>query len=253
MKKYVVFLSLLLVTLTGAACAQEEGSTPTGELETLEQRASYAIGMNIAQGMKAQDVPVDVDLLIQGLRDAMGDGETRLDAQEMQTALQEFQQQMMQRAQAAREEAAQENEAEAKAFFAEHADAEGVTVTDSGIHYMVMEEGDGPKPTADDRVTVHYKGELLDGTVFDSSYDRGQPATFPVGGVIQGWQEALQLMPVGSKYKLWIPPELAYGASGQGPVIGPNEALVFEVELLEIAEEAEGQGGQGSAGGQGGR
>jgi len=246
LQKSFVVMALLLLVSTGIACAQNEGEADASEgtLESLEDRASYAIGMNMAQGMKSQDVPIDLDLLIQGMRDAFAEGETRLSPEEMQQALQEFQQMMVQRQQQARTAQGEENQQQADAFFAENKDNEGVMTTESGLQYMVLEEGDGPKPTVDDRVTVHYTGTLLDGTKFDSSVDRGQPATFPVKGVIQGWQEAIPLMPVGSKYKLWIPPDLAYGANGQGPVIGPNSALVFEVELLGIEDQqAEGAGG----------
>lgn len=239
LQKSFVVMALLLLVSTGIACAQNEGEADNsqGALESLEDRASYAIGMNMAQGMKSQDVPIDLDLLIQGMRDAFAEGETRLSPEEMQKALQEFQQMMVQRQQQARAAQGEENQKQADAFFAENKDKEGVMTTDSGLQYMVLEEGDGPKPSVDDRVTVHYTGTLLDGTKFDSSVDRGQPATFPVKGVIQGWQEAIPLMSVGSKYKLWIPPNLAYGANGQGPVIGPNAALVFEVELLGIEDQ----------------
>jgi FKBP-type peptidyl-prolyl cis-trans isomerase FklB len=254
-KSLVVTVMLYLISV-GVACAQSEQTAEGTEgaegatLGSLEERASYAIGMNMAQGMKSQNVPIDLDLLIQGMQDAYAGKETRLSVEQMQQALQEFQQMMVQRQQEARSAQGEKNKQEADAFFAENKEKEGVVTTDSGLQYMVMEEGDGPKPTPDDRVTVHYKGTLLDGTEFDSSYSRGQPATFPVNGVIKGWQEAIQLMPVGSKYKLWIPPDLAYGAQGQGPVIGPNQALVFEVELLKIEDKTDDSGaGSESQGG----
>jgi len=241
-QKSLVLLALLCLLSPGIACAQDEGEGAA--LDSLEKRASYALGMNMAQSMKAQDVPIDMELLIQGLRDAFAGAETRLSAEQVQQTLQEFQQMMMQRQQEARAAQGEKNKQEAEAFFAENKTKDGVVTTDSGLQYMVLEAGDGPKPTATDRVSVHYKGMLLDGTQFDSSYDRGQPATFPVNGVIQGWQEAVQLMPVGSKYKLWIPSDLAYGAGGQGPVIGPNAALVFEVELLSIEQDKEEDSGE---------
>lgn len=248
LQKSLVVMAVLLLVSTGVACAQNEGDESAGAsegaLESLEQRASYAIGMNMAQGMKSQDVPIDLDLLIEGLRDTFTESDTRLTAEQMQQALQEFQQMMVQRQQEARAAQGATNQQEAEAFFAQNKEQEGVTTTESGLQYMVVEEGDGPKPSATDRVTVHYTGTLLDGTKFDSSVDRGQPATFPVNGVIQGWQEALQLMSVGSKYKLWIPSDLAYGANGQGPVIGPNAALVFDVELLGIEDQGEGGASQ---------
>jgi len=243
LKRSLVVMAMLCLVSTGVACAQSEEESDEGStgaaLDSLEKRASYAIGMNMAQGMKSQDVPIDIDLLIQGLQDAFAGEDTRLSPDEMQQALQEFQQMMVQRQQEVQAAQGASNKQEADAFFAENKEKEGVVTTDSGLQYMVMEEGDGPKPTAEDRVTVHYKGTLLDGTEFDSSYSRGQPATFPVNGVIQGWQEAIPLMSVGSKYKLWIPPDLAYGPQGrQGSVIGPNQALVFEVELVAIEEQA---------------
>ena len=243
-QKSLVLLAFLCLVLPGIACAQdEEAAAPEGQaLDSLEKRASYALGLNMAQSMKAQAVPIDIELLIEGLKDAFTGAETRLTDQEVQQTLQEFQQMMMQRQQETRAAQGAENQQAAEAFFAENGAKEGVVTTESGLQYMVMQEGDGPKPSATDRVTVHYEGTLLDGTKFDSSYDRGQPATFPVNGVIQGWQEAVPLMSVGSKYKLWIPADLAYGANGQGPIIGPNAALVFEVELLSI----EGQAAEGS-------
>jgi len=238
LQKSFVVMALLLLVSTGIACAQNEGEADASEgtLESLEDRASYAIGMNMAQGMKSQDVPIDLDLLIQGMRDAFAEGETRLSPEEMQQALQEFQQMMVQRQQQARTAQGEENQQQADAFFAENKDNEGVMTTESGLQYMVLEEGDGPKPTVDDRVTVHYTGTLLDGTKFDSSVDRGQPFSFPLGGgrVIKGWDQGVVGMKVGGKRKLTIPPELGYGARGAGGVIPPNATLVFEVELLAV-------------------
>jgi len=245
MKKSFVLIALLLLTFATTACAQEAAKTAPAKPESMENRASYAIGMNMGRSMKDQEVPIDLDLLVQGIKDGLAGGETLLTDEEMQTAMQEFQQMMMKKQQDKQAAMAGENEKAADEFFATNKDKEGVVTTDSGLQYQVLTEGSGAKPTASDRVSVHYKGTLLDGTQFDSSYDRGQPATFPVSGVIPGWTEALQLMPVGSKWKLWIPPNLAYGERGQGP-IPPGSALVFEVELLSIGEPS---GNAGSSGG----
>lgn len=246
-KSIVAAVPLLLFSYS-AACAQDQSASGGAPLDTLEKRASYAIGMNFAQSMKSQKVPIDLELLIQGMRDAFGDGEPRMSQQEIQQAFQEFQSMMGERQKKEHDEQAAANQKQADEFFAENKSKPGVVTTDSGLQYMVMREGDGPKPTLQDRVSVHYTGTLLDGTKFDSSYDRNQPATFPVGGVISGWKEAIQLMPVGSKYKLWIPPDLAYGANGQGQVIGPNAALVFEVELLGIEDASSSGNAGGNAG-----
>lgn len=153
------------------------------------------------------------------------------------STLQEYQQKQLAVRQEEAQAAGSENQAAADAFFAKNASVEGVKTTESGLQYQVLTEAEGAKPGADDTVEVHYHGTLLDGTVFDSSYQRGETVSFPVGGVIPGWTEALQMMPVGSKWKLFIPPALAYGPGGAGQMIGPNSALIFDVELISIAGE----------------
>lgn len=245
MKKSLVLIALLFFTFATTACAQEAAESTPAKPESMESRASYAIGMNMGRSMKQQEVPIVLDLLIQGIKDGLAEGETLLTDEEMQNAMQEFQQMMVKKQQEMQASMASKNEKAAEEFFAANKDKEGVVTTDSGLQYQVLTEGSGPKPTASDQVTVHYRGKLLDGTEFDSSYDRGQPATFPVGGVIPGWTEALQLMTQGSKWKLWIPPNLAYGERGQGP-IPPGSALVFEVELLSIGDQSDSGGSSGS-------
>lgn len=245
MKTRVIPIALSILVLAAAACAQEEAAPEMAKPESLEDRASYAIGLNMGRQMTDQEVPINLDLLMQGIKDGMGDGETLLTNDEIQAAMQEFQQMMMQKAQENQAALAEEGKTAADEFLASNKDKEGVMTTESGLQYEVLTEGDGPKPTSSDTVTVHYTGTLLDGTEFDSSHKRGQPATFPVTGVIAGWTEALQMMPVGSKWKLYIPPDLAYGARGQGP-IPPNSLLTFEVELIGIADQSgEGEGGGG--------
>jgi len=201
-------------------------------LETLEQRFSYMVGLQLGQRMAEQGMgkDLDVDAFAQALRDVFAGQKPRLTAQEMQATMQEMQ--------TARQSAGEAKAAEAKAagaaFLAENGKKEGVQTTASGVQYIVVEEGTGAKPAAGDTVKVHYEGRLLNGTVFDSSLARGEPATFGVGQVIPGWQEVLQLMPVGSKYEVWIPSDLAYGPRGAGSDIGPHETLNFTIELLEI-------------------
>jgi FKBP-type peptidyl-prolyl cis-trans isomerase FklB len=224
----------LALLLAAPACAQEPAAA--AKPETLEQRASYAIGLNFAQNLKSQQVPVDAELLVRGLRDGLAGTTPALSAEELQSTMQAFQQQMTAKQQASRQEAATANAAKAEQFLAGNRSQPGVETTASGLQYQVLSEGDGPTPKATDRVKVHYRGTLLDGTQFDSSHDRGAPAVFGVSQVIPGWIEALQLMKVGSKWKLFVPPALAYKERGAGNVIGPNEVLVFEVELLGIEE-----------------
>ena len=246
MKKYALPLALAAV-VTLQACNQQAGdsaapapSAPAAaQLDTTEQRLSYGIAYTLGQRMKADEVPMDVDAFAAGLRDALTGAEPRLTEEEIGAEMQAYQEQAAAEQQAAQAALAEANEAAAVAFLAENATREGVVVTDSGLQYEIIEAGDGPIPGPDDTVEVHYSGTLIDGTEFDSSYTRGETVTFGVGQVIPGWTEALQLMPVGSKWKLVIPPELGYGAGGAGQVIGPNAALVFDVELISIPSQAD--------------
>ena len=204
--------------------------------EALQDKASYIIGLNLGQSLKTQDVPCSQDLIVQGLRDGLAGANPLLTPEEIQSAMQEFQQQMMTQQQAKRQAEGEKNLKSSQAFLDQNKARKEVKTTASGLQYEVLQEGKGEAPKATDQVTVNYRGTLPDGTVFDSSYDRGEPATFPVNGVIPGWVEALQLMKPGAKYKLYLPPALAYGERGAGGDIGPNQALVFEVELLSVSK-----------------
>lgn len=229
--------AVLAVAVGLVACQQSADDTAdNGEvsLDTPNSRLSYGVALGLGRNMANDGMDVDVDAFALGLRDAMSGADPRLSQEEIRAEMMAFQERVAGDREAAREAAAVANTEAAEAFFAENADREGVETTESGLQYEVIEAGDGPKPTADDQVEVHYRGTLLDGTVFDSSYDRGQPVTFGLEQVIDGWTEGLQLMNVGSKYKLYIPSELGYGAGGAGEAIGPNAALIFDVELLSI-------------------
>ena len=203
-------------------------------LTTDKEKASYALGMNIGRGLTKQPVDLDSAAVARGLKDAMSGGKTLLTDQEAAADLAQLQAQVKKATEAKVQELAAENQKAGTAFLAENRTKDGVVTLPSGLQYKVLTQGTGPKPTAMDTVVCQYKGTLLDGTEFDSSYKRGQPATFTVGRVIKGWTEALQLMPVGSKWQLFIPAELAYGERGAGNVIPPNATLVFEVELVSI-------------------
>lgn len=204
------------------------------ELNTEVEKVSYALGMDVGFSFQSLPAEIDIDALIQGISD-ISKGETpQLNEQEFAAEMQQFQAQMQQKQQEMKAEAEGQNKEAGDAYLAENKEREGVTVTESGLQYEVLVEGDGEIPTADKSVTVHYTGTLIDGTVFDSSVERGEPATFPVNGVIQGWIEALQLMAEGSKFRLVIPSNLAYGERGAGQQIGPHSTLVFEVELLSV-------------------
>jgi FKBP-type peptidyl-prolyl cis-trans isomerase FklB len=207
---------------------------PGAVLKTQKEKFSYALGMNIGASvganLKRQSVDVDANFLAQGLKDAMSGGKTRLTQEEAQAVLIEMQKQKM-------AEAAAKNKAEGAAYLTANKAKEGVVTLPSGLEYKILKEGTGPKPAATDSVVCNYRGTLINGTEFDSSYKRGQPATFPVNRVIKGWTEALQLMPVGSKWELFVPSSLAYGDEGApGGAIAPGSTLIFEVELLSIAE-----------------
>ncbi len=200
------------------------------ELNTLTQRLSYIVGENMANQLKADGLELDTDALVMAVTDVMAGNASRLSQEEKQSTVEEIQKASQEK----QAEVHAKNKAEGEAYLDANGKKEGVTTTDSGLQYKSLVSGDGEKPASSDTVKVHYKGTLIDGTVFDSSYDRGEPAVFPVTGVIPGWVEALQLMNVGDKFELTIPSELAYGAQGSGPVIGPDATLVFEVELLAI-------------------
>jgi FKBP-type peptidyl-prolyl cis-trans isomerase len=225
--------SIIVLALAVSACTSGGDTGSVGAPESLEERGSYALGFSAGQTLTAQGGEIDVDQLVAGLRDAFAGEEGHLTAEEIQTTMMEYQQAMAAAAEGRLAEEGAANKAAGDAFLAENADKPGVTVLDSGLQYEVLEEGDGASPLATDQVTVHYHGTLIDGRVFDSSVDRGTPATFALNGVISGWTEGVQLMKVGSKYRFFIPGELGYGPGGQG-VIGPNSTLVFEVELLAI-------------------
>lgn len=199
-------------------------------LDSVEAKGGYGIGLQIGQQLAGSGMEVEAEAVARGIFDVLNNNPPAIDINEVTKALQE----LGQRAEAAQAEAFKALEAENQAFLEENKKAAGVVVTDSGLQYEILTEGNGAKPTAESTVRVHYTGSLIDGTVFDSSVKRGTPAEFPVGGVIKGWTEALQLMPVGSKWRLTIPHNLAYGERGAGASIPPFATLVFEVELLDI-------------------
>lgn len=213
--------------------------TPLGQaeeltLETENQKASYLIGRNIGESMKADGLELDLDLLFTGLKEAAAGTESQIPDADAQAVMMKFQQDMQAKAQAKQAEIAAANAAKGKAFLEENGKREGVTTTESGLQYEVLTPAEGDKPAATDTVKVHYHGTLPDGTVFDSSVERGEPIDFPLNGVIKGWTEGVQLMSVGSKYKFTIPSELAYGDNPGGG--RPGGVLIFEVELLEITK-----------------
>lgn len=203
------------------------------ELETEEQKLGYMIGMDLGRSLKDMGADVDLDALFEAIRTVYADGTPAMTPEEANAIKQTFIQQRQAVAKAQQDALAAENLAASETFLAENATAEGVTTTASGLQYKVLTRGDGPTPSATDKVTVHYRGTLLDGTEFDSSYGRGEPISFELNRVIPGWTEGVQLMPVGSKYEFYIKPELGYGAAGGGR-IPPNSTLIFEVELLGI-------------------
>lgn len=202
--------------------------------ESQIEKVSYAIGNQIGNNLKSQEIKVDVDVFAAGVRDVLNNKEPKITQQDMQQAMMDMQKSRME----VREKEAEENGKKAKAWLEENGKKEGVKTTASGLQYKVLTEGNGKIPNEDDAVKVHYKGTLTDGSEFDSSYSRNEPAKFPLKGVIPGWTEALKLMKVGSKYELYIPPELAYGKVGR-PKIPANSVLVFQVELLEILAKEE--------------
>jgi FKBP-type peptidyl-prolyl cis-trans isomerase FklB len=204
------------------------------QLKDQKDKVSYSIGIDIGTTLKRQLIDVNADLLSKGIKDGLSGEKPLLNDEEVKATMSVFQKDMMAKQAAAKKATGEKNAAEGTKFLAANKAKEGVKTTASGLQYKVLKEGSGPTPKAADTVKVNYRGTTIDGTEFDSSYKRGQPATFPVNRVIKGWTEALQLMKPGSKYQLVIPADLAYGERGAGSDIGPNAALIFEVELLEV-------------------
>jgi FKBP-type peptidyl-prolyl cis-trans isomerase FkpA/FKBP-type peptidyl-prolyl cis-trans isomerase FklB len=229
----VAALSSLLLSL---ACAGDDA--PSGEsaaMETNDQKAAYGIGMNMGTQLRAANDRLDRAAFMRGFEDGMQGAESRIPESEVQAALMEFGSQLEAAENAARAAEGQENLAAGTAYLEQNRAKPGVTTTASGLQYEVLRAGDGERPSAESVVRIHYRGTLIDGTEFDSSYGRGEPAEFPIDGVIAGFSEALRLMPVGSQWRIVIPSDIAYGPSGSGP-IGPNSTLIFEIELLEIVD-----------------
>lgn len=222
-------VALLLPLVVLPACS----GGGIGELETFEDRAGYAIGLDVGRSLKNANVEINVEAFIQGMRDAMAGGDSLMTAEAAMAAIMEFQQKAQEAQETARVEEGNTNRTEGETYLAENGQREGVITTESGLQYRVVVQGEGPVPTPESQVRVHYRGTFINGEQFDSSYDRGEPAVFGVTQVIPGWTEVLQLMPVGSKFEVAIPGNLAYGPMGP-PNIGPDRTLLFEIELLGI-------------------
>ena len=205
-------------------------------LSTQKAKLSYALGMNIGAGVKSQPVDIDPDILARGMKDAMTGAKPLLTEDEAKAVLTQAQNELRQQQQAKTKQEGEANKKEGEAFLAANKTKEAVVTLPDGLQYKILTAGTGPKPTATDSVVCNYRGTLVNGTEFDSSYKRGQPVTFPVNGVIKGWQEALPLMPVGSKWQLFVPSDLAYGDHAMSADLGPNSTLIFEVELLSIKD-----------------
>ncbi|MBN1398946.1 MAG: FKBP-type peptidyl-prolyl cis-trans isomerase [Bacteroidetes bacterium] len=230
MKKLIVVAVVLSLFSSEIIAQKQKRKSP----KTEKEKISYSIGVSIGRNMKIQEIELDQALFTQGIKDGLGTSKTLMSEKDIDSTMRALDQEMMAKMQEKQKIAGEKNAKEGEAFLEENRNKEGVITLPSGLQYKIIKAGDGPKPTKEQSVKCHYRGTLIDGTEFDSSYKRGEPAEFPLNGVIKGWTEALQLMPVGSKWQLFIPSNLAYGASGAGQTIGPNATLIFDVELLSI-------------------
>ena len=229
--KYTTLIGMIGLGIILPACQSMQHKT---ELKTLQDSVSYSIGMDIGKNLKGQMIDVNPDALAQALKDLNGDGKPMLTDAQARSAMMAFQTQMMATHAEKMKAAGEKNKKDGEVFLAENKKKEGVVTLPSGLQYKVLTMGNGKKPRATDKVTLNYRGVLIDGTEFDNSYKRGEPAVFPVNGIIKGLSEALQLMPVGSKWQIVIPADIAYGEQGAGAQIAPNAVLIFEIELLGI-------------------
>ena len=227
MKRLIICLSAVCIASLGLAQDKPQ-------LKDQKDKASYSIGYDIGETFKKQKIELNIDALVAGLKESLAGKDAAMSKEERDKTLQAFQKEMMEKQIAASKEAAEKNKAEGEKFLEENKKKDGVKTTASGLQYKVIKEGSGASPKETDTVVTNYRGTLIDGTEFDSSYKRNEPASFPVNRVIKGWTEALQLMKPGSKYQLFIPSSLAYAERGAGQTIGPNSTLIFEVELLSI-------------------
>ena len=231
---------LAAALLTATAAAQNAPSTPTqnpSPFKTDKDKTSYALGMQIGTGLRKQGIDIDPATVAKGFADAYGGNKTLMSEEEMRATLRTAQEQFQQQQAAIRAQKAEEARKAGEAFLEANKTKAGVVTLPDGLQYKVLTEGSGKKPDADDTVVCNYRGTLIDGTEFDNSAKRNGPATFAVKGVIQGWQQALQLMPVGSKWEIYVPPQLAYGENGAGQAIPPNSTLIFDVELVSIKDD----------------
>jgi len=243
--KWILAMGALVLGLATLQAGAQDSAAPKtqaapGAPTTQKDKVSYGIGVQVARGLKSQNIDVDPDLLVKGLKDALAGQKLMLSDEELNATMSAFQQEMAQKEMQAKAKEADDNKKAGDAFLADNGKKDGVVTLPSGLQYKVVKAGEGKKPTDADTVSCNYRGTLIDGTEFDKS-QTGKPATFQVGAVIPGFKEALKLMPVGSTWQFFIPPQLAYGERGAGNVIGPNTTLIFEVELLSIKDATAGQ------------
>ena len=238
MKVKPILLFTLVAALTIPLSAQDAAAPGQTAPATQKDKVSYGIGVQVAKTLKAQGIDINPDLLVKGLRDALSGQKLLMSDEDLNTTMAALQKEVGEKQMAEKAKEADVNKKAGDAFLAENSKKDGVVSLPSGLQYKILKPAEGKKPTDADTVSCNYRGTLIDGKEFDSSYKRGQPASFPVGGVIKGWTEALQLMPVGSKWQLFIPADLAYGDRQAGPDITPGSMLIFEVELLSIQPKA---------------
>jgi len=229
--KYAGIVGAIALGLALSACQSTQHKV---EIKTLQDSVSYGIGMDIGKNLKAQMIDVNPDVIAQALKDVNSNGKMMLTDEQARSAMMAFQSQMMAKHEEKMKAAGEKNKREGEVFLAENKKKEGVVTLPSGVQYRILTAGTGKKPKAKDNVIVSYRGSLIDSTEFDNSYKRGEPVTFPVSGIIKGLSEAIQLMPLGSKWQIFIPSDLGYGAQGAGTLVTPNATLIFEIELLGI-------------------